>query len=119
MSGTNWSLRSREMENIALACQHVDTLIGEFRELFPRVLLFYLSSLIFVLIVFSLKAKLVDVEYSYIYQNIELEIFIECSPGMIDSEDMTVLNSVKNRLKCWRYCQKIVKKGPHNMWTIT
>ncbi len=47
--------------------------------------------LILVLIVFSLKAKIVDMETAVLYGNIEEETFMECPPGMTDVKQNEVL----------------------------
>ncbi len=47
-------------------------------------------NLIFVLIVFGLKAKIVDVKTAFLYGNIEDETFMECPPEMTDAEEDNV-----------------------------
>ncbi len=43
--------------------------------------------LILMLILFGLKAKIVDVETAFLYGNIEEEIFMECPLGMTNAEE--------------------------------
>ncbi len=43
--------------------------------------------LILVLIMFGLKAKIVDVETTFLYGNIEEEIFMKCPLGVTDAEE--------------------------------
>ncbi len=47
--------------------------------------------LMFIFIVFGLKAKIVDVETAFPYSNIEEEIFMECPPEITSAEDDDVL----------------------------
>ena len=47
--------------------------------------------LILILIVFGLKAKIVDVETAFLYGSLEEEIFMECPPGMTDAKDNDIL----------------------------
>ncbi len=47
--------------------------------------------LILVLIVFGLKAKIVDVVTAFLYGDIDGEIFMECPPRMTDVEEDEVL----------------------------
>ena len=46
--------------------------------------------LILIMIVFGIKAKIVDVEIAFLYESLEEEIFMEC-PGMTDAKDDDIL----------------------------
>ncbi len=69
------------MGSSVLAWWHVDT-----TKFLPVVHDVTFRILILVLIVFGLKAKIVDVETAFVYGNIE-EILMKCPPGMTDAEE--------------------------------
>ncbi len=77
-----------------MACEHSQIPGVDFSENYsPVVHDVSFRILILVLIVFGLKAKLVDSETAFLYGNFEDEIFMECPPGMTDAEEDDVLGS--------------------------